>query len=493
MRIAVGGIWTETNTFAPVPTTLESFRDYHYYAGADLHDAMSQTRTEVGGALDEAHAQRVDIVPLLFTAALPGGAIPRQDFDVMLRELTQLAVEADPFDALLLVLHGAMVVEGLPDPEAHLVGHLRNYLGDMPMAVTLDFHANASRALAQAVDYLTCYRTYPHVDMADRGAEAIAALARMVTEQRVPLKALIKVPLLTMPVAQETSRAPMVQLLERIDEARHAPGAWGASIMPGFAYADSNRLGLAVYVAGDSDPGQQARSLAQEAWERRDEFRFDLQTALQAAVEAQDEEGPVVLVDVVDNVGGGSPGDSTAVLHALRAAGETDSVSVIWDPQATRELHRHSHDTMHGWIGSHSAADMGGPFELQGSVTCMGSVQYRRSSNYMTGSTVDMGLVAVVKTDIGTVVLTEQRIVPFDDDHLRILGIEPKQRHLLVAKGAIAWKAAFGSYASYVHYVDGPGSCPVNLSALEYRNKPDVIYPLDPAPQRIFFEEGNDS
>lgn len=490
MRIAVGGIWTETNTFAPVPTTLESFKDYHYYAGESLREAMSQTRTEVGGALDQAQQERVEVVPLLFTAALPGGAIPRQDFDVMFGELVRRAVEADPFDALLLVLHGAMVVNGLPDPEVHLVGQLRSILGDMPIAVTLDFHANASRELGAAVDFLTCYRTYPHIDMAERGAEAVGALARMVTEQRVPRGMLIKVPLLTMPVAQETSRTPMVQLLHRCAEVRQMPGTWGASIMPGFAYADSRRLGLAVYVASDVDPRQQARSLALDAWEKRDEFQFDLQSAMEAATQAQVEQGTVVLVDVVDNVGGGSPGDSTSILHALRAAGETDSVSVIWDPSIARDLHRQPQEAMHGFIGSHSRPDMGGPFELQGPVACLGNIQYRRSSNYMTGSTVDMGLVAVVQADIGTVVVTEQRIVPFDDDHLRILGIDPRGRHVVVAKGAIAWKAAFGEYARHVHYVDGPGSCPVNLSALEYRSKPDLIYPLDPAPQHVAFEEG---
>ena len=488
MRIAVGGIWTETNTMAPEPTTLQSFVDYHYYVGGDLTDAMRGTSTEVGGAMDEASSAGIEIVPLLFSAALPGGTVPRADFEHMLTELTNVVLATEPFDALLLVLHGAMVVEGIPDPETLLVSSLRVFLGEMPIAVTLDFHANTSIELAQATDFLTCYRTYPHVDMAERGAEAIAALVRMLREQRKPKKTLIKVPLLTMPVAQETSRTPMLALIQQMDQLRSVPGVWGLSTTPGFAYADSSRLGMAVYVASDSEPEVKARLVARSAWQHRDDFRFEVETPLEAATAARRERGPVVLVDVVDNVGGGSPGDSTAILHALRAAGETDSVSVLWDPKVVRELHHASDYRMNGSLGSHSAPGMGGPFHVDASVTCHGRVEYRRTSNYMTGSSVDMGLVAVVQADIGLIVLTEHRIVPFDDDHLRALGIDPEEHHVLVAKGAIAWKAAFGDYAAETHYVDGPGSCPVNFSALEHPDRQSQLFPLDPIAENLILE-----
>ena len=487
MRIAVGGIWTETNTMAPEPTTLASFLDYHYYVGGDLTDAMGGTSTEVGGAMEEAAGLGVQIVPLLFSAALPGGTVPRADFEHMLAEFTRCVASCDPFDALLLVLHGAMVVDGIPDPETFLVATARSSLGDMPIAVTLDFHANTSAELALASDYLTCYRTYPHTDMADRGAEAVRALVRMLREQRKPGKSLIKVPLLTMPVAQETSRTPMVQLIEAMDEVRGETGVWGVSMTPGFAYADSTRLGLAVYVAGDGDPVPKARRIAEGAWERRRDFHFEVQTPLEAATQARGEQGPVVLVDVVDNVGGGSPGDSTALLHALRSAGESDSVSVIWDPHVVRSLHEGAASRMSGSLGSHSATEMGGPFPVDASVVCHGRVQYRRTSNYMTGSTVDMGLVATIKADIGLIVLTEHRIVPFDDDHLRTLGINPREHHVLIAKGAIAWKAAFGGYAAHTHYVNGPGSCPVDFSALAYPNRELRLFPIDPIAEPIQF------
>lgn len=132
-------------------------------------------------------------------------------------------------------------------------------------------------------------------------------------------------------------------------------------------------------------------------------------------------------------------------------------------------------------VGAHSSALMGAPVRLAGPVRRPGHVRYTRSGSYMPGQGVDMGRVAVVESASGSVVVTELRIVPFDMDHLRVLGIEPTESRILVAKGAIAWKAAFGEIAATTVYARTPGYCPGDLRQLEYRNRTTPAFPLEGA------------
>jgi len=241
MRIGIGGIWHETNSFVPEPTGLAEFRAYQYFAGADLLDALRGTGTELGGVLEAVPGA----VPLFFGAALPSGPVRRDAFEAMLRDLAVRTRAALPLDGLVLSLHGAMMADGHPDPEAEIVGTLRAIVGPVPIAVTLDYHANPGPALAAAADYLVGYRTYPHSDMAARGAEA----AELVLGNPAVEHSLLRLPLLTPPATQEHRAEPMRSILAAADRLRAEPGVWAVSTLPGFAYADCDRLGFAVYVA----------------------------------------------------------------------------------------------------------------------------------------------------------------------------------------------------------------------------------------------------
>lgn len=480
MRVGLGGIWHETNTFFDRPTTMADFRSFAYFEGADLLDGLTGTGTELGGALAAARDLGVEAVPLVFAGALPSGPVAAADFERVLSELVGRLRAQLPVDGVVLALHGAMVVEGRVDPEADIVAEVRRVVGDLPIAVTLDYHANVSGRLARLADVLCGYRTYPHVDLAERGYDALAAVVRAAQRGRPPRSHLVKLPLLTLPVAQESAARPMRDVLSLVEAACADADVWTACALPGFAYSDGPRLGFSVYVASDRDPTAVADEVAQAVWTRRDDFAMALLDPVTAVRRAAAGPAPAVLVDVADNVGGGSPGDSTAILHALQRERAGGAIVVLWDPVAAAELHASSGTQVSIRVGGRSSAAMGPPALVSGTVRRHGPVRYRRTGSYMTGAEVDMGRVAVVESEVGSVVVTENRIVPFDDDHLVVLGLAPRSARILVAKGAIAWKAAFGEYAATTVYVDGPGTCPVSLDALDFAARPRPMYPFEP-------------
>src|SRR5260370_38069226 len=88
---------------------------------------------------------------------------------------------AGRLDGVLLDLHGAMVPEGLDDGEGDIIAAVRQVVGPaVPIAVALDFHGNLGRDMIAHADLLHGYKTYPHVDMAQRGVEAAERLCQPV-------------------------------------------------------------------------------------------------------------------------------------------------------------------------------------------------------------------------------------------------------------------------------------------------------------------------
>ena len=176
-RIAVAGFQHETNTFAPFPTTFEMFERAGAWPaltrGDDIPKRFAGLNLPLSGFLDVC---RHDVVPILWAFAEPGGYVTEDAFERIAGEIVQGIERARP-DAVYLDLHGAMVTEAHDDAEAEILSRIRESQGDdLPIAVSLDLHANASRRLFDLATVVTIYRTYPHTDIAQTGARACALL-----------------------------------------------------------------------------------------------------------------------------------------------------------------------------------------------------------------------------------------------------------------------------------------------------------------------------
>lgn len=478
--IGLAGLWHETNTFAAGTTTLADFEAFELVRGAELLETFRGTGTELGGGLAAAERLGVSVVPLVFAGALPSGTVERPTFETIAAQIMGAIDDAPSLDGLVLCLHGAMVVEGMGSPETELLARLRGALGPAPIGVTLDLHGNVEQRLAELADVLVAYTTYPHVDMAERGAEALELVVRMARDGRRPESRLLKLPLLTPPQVQDTSEEPMSFAIAAVEAMKSRPDVWTASALPGFPFSDVDRLGFTLYVAADEGAGDLVAELAMAVWSRRAEFTSVLHDPAEAVLLASSGPAPAILVDVADNVGGGSPGDGTALLHAMLEAGDARGLIVLWDPVCVNRLYDEVEATSTVEVGGRSSPELGPPAILSGTIQRHGHVVYKRTGSYMRGQRVDMGRVATIKTSSVTVVVTENRIVPFEDDHLRVLELDPHSFQMIVAKGAIAWKAAFESYAGQTIYARTAGPCPGDLQQIAFTARPSPLYPLEP-------------
>jgi microcystin degradation protein MlrC len=340
--------------------------------------------------------------------------------------------------------------------------------------------------MAAAADALVAYRTYPHIDQRGCGLRAAAVAARAATGRIRPTQALAKPPLLINILAQETALGPMRGLMQELEPLDAAPGHVTSSILAGFPYADVAEAGPACIVVTDDAPGlaeETAGRLAARIWEVRHALTATPEGPEQAVRRALGcRATPVVLVDLGDNVGGGSAADSTVLIHELVRQGATGVIVVLFDPAAAAACAA-------AGLGQPVALDAGGhvdrnapPLRLEGIVRTLHDGRYVEELPRHGGSRInDQGPTAVVEAASGNlVVLNTLRHPPFSLGQLTSLGLEPARARLLIVKAAVAYKAAYGPIAGTIVPVDTPGLTAVNPARYAYHNIRRPILPLDP-------------
>jgi microcystin degradation protein MlrC len=487
VRIAIGGLMHESNTFAGVETDQAAFTIGGLETGDGIFARWGSAHHEVAGFFDSARADDFEVVPTLMGWATPAGPLTRDCYRELTAALLQAIDRAEPVDAVVLALHGAMVAEGESDADGTILARVRDQIGPGRVFVaTLDYHGNVSERMTEATDAIVGYRTYPHVDQRARGRHAAGLSLRAARGEIRLTQALAKPPILIPILAQETSRQPMNHLMQRLESLDRRPGVVDASLFAGFAYADVAAAGASCVVVTD---GQ--KNLAENlAWELADavwEDRLDLtanpappDAAVAAALAST--ETPVVLVDLGDNIGGGSAGDSTVLLHELIRQKATGSVIVLFDPKAAQAF------AVAG-PGEEIAIEAGGkiddhapPVRLTGRVQTIHHGRYDEELPRHGGIRHnDQGLTAVLLTDgENRVVLNSLRHPPFSLGQLTSLGLHPEQARVLVVKAAVAYKAAYGPIAKRIIEADTPGLTAANPCRFQYHHVRRPILPLDP-------------
>lgn len=480
-RVAIGGVWHETNTFAAAVTPLA---DFEIHQSDGLLDAFRGTRTPLGGFIDGAREHGFEIVPTLFASATPSGTVARTAYEATAGPLVEKLAAARP-DAILLDLHGAMVVEGCEAVEADQIARIRQRLGKVPIGTVLDFHANLEPSFIDQVDILAGYDTYPHVDPYDRAVEVAGLLARMLAGTIHPTRAYAQPPLLTVPQAQKTDSSPMRDLMEMAREAERGPGVLSVTVAGGFAYADVPHAGIGVASTTDGDPALARRiadGIARAAWESRDRFRVKNLSPEEAVAKAlREPEGLVVLVDQADNIGGGSPGDGTALLAALLEAPAPGAVVTLADPQAVAIARSAGVGaTVDFTLGGKVDRLHGPTLRVRARVARLGSGDFSYKGSYMTNRRVTAGNAALLESDGVKILVRERKVMPFDRQEIEVMGIDPATCRIIVVKSALAWRAAYGDLARAVIEVDTPGICTARLETLPYKRVRRPIVPLDP-------------
>lgn len=489
-RVLAASLMHETNTFSRLATDLDAFRRRYDHRGDAIPAAFRGTRSEMGAFLDAADAHGWTLVHPVAAAATPSGVVTRGAWADLSGALLA-ALDPRP-DGILLALHGAMVTETADDAEGDLLARIRERVGEaVPIAVTLDLHANVTGRMAALANALISYRSYPHVDQYERGRQAAALVARaMAGEIRPRVTVARRSQLDGADHGRTTAPGPMRDLLARAEQHEREKGVLVVSVQAGFAWADIAEAGPSVAVTGDGDDPRYraiAEGMMDEVWRRRGEHTVSFVTVAEAMAAARQPDAsgkPLVLADATDNPGGGGYGDATGLLAGMIAARlENAAFAPISDAEAVRQCQAAGLGARVALaIGGKIDAAYGPPLPVEGTVAHLGDGDFVCDGPMWRGLKMSMGPCAVLRVGGVEIVLATNRFQITDPQHFLSVGIDPRQKAVIGLKSSQHFRAAYAPLARAVLVVDAGGLTTPDYKRFPYRKLRRPIWPLDEVP-----------
>ncbi len=478
MKIFAANLSTETNTFAPCPTGWGGFQENGIYRG----DASIRASDSVGYMMAElrrlAEADGHELAEGLSAEAQPSGPVIREVYETLRDEIVAGVRAALPLDAVVLMLHGAMVAQNYDDCEGDLLACIREVVGpNVPIAATLDPHCHFTELMQYASNILIAYKEYPHTDGIDRLHEVYRLVTQAAERKVAPVTAVHDC---RMVGAWHTTTEPMAGFVRRMKSFEGHDGILSVSLGHGFPWGDVPEAGAKLWVVADGDPQRAAalaHQLGNEFWALRHEVQpkwLDLDHGLDVALGVGT--GPVVVADVADNPGGGAPGDSTFILRRIV---ERDIPNValgcFWDLGAIQICADAGVGaTLDLRIGGKCGTASGDPIDLRVTVRAV----HDTHSQSIRGMSIPLGRSVWVEGANGLdIVLVSIRTQVIGVDAFTGLGIAMDAKRLVIVKSTQHFQAEFAPRAKAVVHLAAPGALTPDFAALPYRHRSLKYWP----------------
>ena len=491
MRIGIIGLLHESNTFLTKPTEFADFERVTLARGEDVRSKFAGSHHELGGFLEGlqklSNTETIETVPIFVGRSLPSGTITAECWNRLMDVLFDELSQAGPLDGLLLAPHGATVSEEHPDADGYWLKKVRQQVGpNLPIIATCDPHANLSPQMVEACDAMLSYRTNPHLDQKQRGLQASDLIVRTVRGEIQPTTQAIFPPMAISIDRQMNEEWPLSELCESANRQLAEPGVLSNSIVLGFPYADVNEMGSAVIAVTDRDPAlaqRLAQALADEMWNHRQDLSAKLIRIEEALDQCRQYNAPVCLLDMGDNVGGGSSADGTFLAQALHRRAEFSAFVCLYDPQIVTDA-RHvgvGHKSMFS-VGGKTDGQHGEPLAALFEVCSFHEGKFREPEVRHGGfSEFDQGPTVLLKSESGlTLMITSRRMVPFSLQQLYSCGLDPASFQILVAKGVNAPIAAYREVCPHFIRVNSPGSTCADMTKLSFQHRRKPLFPFEP-------------
>jgi microcystin degradation protein MlrC len=489
-RILIARVNHETNTFSPVPTSLQAFGPDGPTFDQDAYRDNKGMRTAMSAFIELAEEAGAELITPVSASANPSGPVDSAAYRVLFEGIFKAASRCD---AILLDLHGAMVAQNCADGEGYLLKKLRARFPGVPIGVALDLHANVTEDMVCNADVIVGFKTYPHVDMYETGLHAGKLLLRMLKGGIRPAMAWRRIPLMTHSLRSGTFFGQMKRAIEAA-LAAEASGSLAVSIFAGFALADIQAPCISV-VAIDPMSTSRAQctadSIARQIWEDRDEFFYTsapLSESIASAKRlAEGKKKPVLLLDHGDNCTSGGTCDTMDVLQeAIRQGLHGIAVGPLCDPEAVAQM-------IYAGKGSRVTLDLGNkthldaigrrkaPMRVTGTVAKISDGYYTVSGPTYTGQRMAMGRTVLLNIGPAEIVVTERPHEPWDIGVFSCVGLKPETKQFLLLKSRMYARPVFEQLSSALVECDSRGVTSSDLGLFAFKNLSRPVVPLDPA------------
>ena len=493
-RVAILGLSIECNKFAPVATRAHFTARTYLEGDAIVAEARSTAPSmlpETPGfvaAMDASGPWTPVGIALAMTE--PNGPVEHAFFVELLDTIRRRLTAALPVEAVYICAHGAGLTTEDDDPDGALFAMVREIVGpDLPIAATLDLHANVSDRMVRSIDAFIGYRTNPHLDMRERGVEAAEAIREMLAGLR-PQSALIKLPIVPPTVTMLTAAGPYAEMID-LGQRRMTPEILNVSVMGGFAFADTADNGLAVVVTARRDRSaaeKLAREIAELGWANRARFYPRLASLDEAVAKAlaagRDPSLPApAFADVADNPGGGGRGNTMFLLKAFHEAGVAGAFfGVIYDPPLAEEAHRLGAGArFEAKFNRAETTKFSEPYAAPAQVMAVTDGNCVGGRGIYAGMRLALGPCAALAVGGITVVVVSHRVQCADPVFFEMMGLDIGRARSVAVKSRGHFRGGFDEFfgPDQIVEVDLPGLTSPMLNRFEWQRLPRPVIPLD--------------
>lgn len=476
MKILIGHLYHESNTFSPFPTTKESFE---FYEGEEMIDKLFGSE-----ALREEGAE---IVPSAYAARWSSGTVTEDAYLYYEGKiLDAVRQHRDSIDGIWLSLHGGMTVSGIGSGEYRILKDVREIVGeDMPISISLDMHANNQEGIQNLTNIMNGYHTAPHVDTAETQKKAARALVRLIRSgEKGVHPQMVRVPMLLFGERAISSAEPFHTIYDRCRELEADPRILAATLYVGMAWGDTpNTTVTAAVTPAKAEYAGFAKQAAQELGDylfqnrNRCEYAHPSylpEEAVRRAVDSQN--SPLFLSDSGDNPTAGGVGNNTVLLDLMMHTdlkGKRVLFAPIYDSDAVdalrgcREGEQVALQVGMNWDQNSRPVPVKGELVRTGEIYAYHELTYEKKADY-----------AMVRAGGIDLILSDHQLSFTGMECFETAGVTISDYDILVLKMGYLFAEIAGGCRENMMALT-PGCTPLLVTTEQYHHLPRPIWPLD--------------
>lgn len=499
MRIAIGQLWQETNTFNRNPTTLSNFQHWGVATGADLIKQFAETG-EIGGFMSRFRSlvPDVEFTGLSRFACWPAGRVDSEAWSAIQASFRDQLHACGDMDAIFLALHGAIAAVDEHDMTGRLLAMARDIVGPgVPIVGSLDLHANITQLMVDSADALVGYHACPHIDTFETGERAASCLERLLSTGRGARMVWCKLPMIAPAEANETFTGPPAPLYRQAEALESRNDILSVGVYMAMPWLDVPGLGWAVTLTFFDDATDDhvaefetlTDGLADHCWLLRHAMcDVERHSAADAVRLALTHDGPVVIGDGADATNSGSPGDSTHLLRELLAQSSIPggALTFVVDLDVVHQATSAGIGaTIETTIGGKFSPEYSDPIPLRATVEALLPVRFTLDGHIGKNFPIDMGAGAVLRniTESGpgdVQILVVEYSGPGSTPLLfEAANLDPRSCGIVIAKSPAGFRADYGPFVKATYLADCPGCADRNLESMPFENVTHPLWPLD--------------
>ena len=306
-KIVIGGISTECSSYSPL------FQKTHDFKRLEGHKLIQYIDFDF---------QKYNIEPksIFFDFSLPGGPIKKSVYDKKKEEFVSRLKSQKKIDGVLLIMHGAMYVPKIQDPEGEWILAVRKVVGKKCLiSVSYDLHGQVTDLIINNINYFAAFKSAPHIDVKETYNRAAIMLVDGLNSNKKNYRSWLPIPVLVSGEMSSTFVEPCKSIYSKLDEFNKIKNIRDSNLLIGYVWADTYRAtASAVVNSSDELVGKKVcREIANLYWNKRHELKFDMNAGSISVILKNLPNDFLIIADSGDNPTAGGVGDRADILQQI--------------------------------------------------------------------------------------------------------------------------------------------------------------------------------